>query len=158
MKKVKIVFTGVYVKFTPATETTSATRKVLYNYVVVDGDIAQYSADKEASGHLSLQDTGEYTDAPRYVSRKNLQQENELTRIQKKDGTFDWYTDDIEAMLMSSEVNEMSDAGKQAHGQKEVADATARVKATAKLHRDLKAKEFADAELFKKQNPDLKES
>lgn len=142
MKKVIVMFTGVYFKF----DTVTKERKVLYNYVVVSGDSKQYSADKEATGHLSLQDNSngdclpEHVGLPRFVSTKNIGHETELNRVEKKDGSFDWYTDDTEAMLVSAEIGALPEFAKQAIGKELALEAIARAKATASALKAMKAK------------------
>ena len=139
MKKVIIVLTGVYPKFTPATAEKPASTKMLYNYAVISGDVKQYSADKESTGHLSLQDDGAHKGAPRFVSSKNLGEQVELNRITRKDGTSDWFTDNTEQMLIDSEINSLPDYAKAEVGKQLTSEAIARAKATASKVKALRA-------------------
>jgi hypothetical protein len=148
MKKIQIVFTGVYPKFTPATADKPATTKMLYNYVVVDGDVEAYKADKSAISFLSLQEEGEHAGKPRYVSNRNLGTSTELNRVKKQDGTFDWFTDNTEQMLIDSEINALPDYAKSAIGAQLANEAIARARATANHIKAMKAV-AVDADLKK---------
>lgn len=152
MKKVIIVFTGIYFKFNPETKE----RKVLYNYVVTDGDAKAYSADKDATGHLSLQTQSEdgsvkpeHIGLPRFVSQTDLGATAELQRIQKQDGTHDWYTDDTEKLLVESAVKSLPEFAKQAFGKELAMEAIANARATASRIKALK-NATVDADLSKK--------
>ncbi len=148
MKKIQIVFTGVYPKFTPATADKPATTKMLYNYVVVDGDVESYKADKSAIGFLSLQEEGEHAGKPRFVSNRNLGTSTELNRVKKQDGSFDWFTDNTEQMLIDSEINALPDYAKSAIGAQLANEAIARARATANHIKAMKAV-AVDADLKK---------
>jgi len=137
MKKgiISLVFTGIYFKFNEETKE----RSVRYNYVVVDGDVKQYTADRELAGFLSLQDNGEHAGKPRFASLKDLGQTSELNRVEKKDGSHDWYTDDTEALLIESAVKALPEYAKQAYGKELAMDAIATARATAQRIKAMKA-------------------
>ena len=153
MKKVTVVFTGVYPKFNKET----GERKMVYNYVVVKGDVKNFIADKTAGGHLSLmtQDPNgsvakEHLGLPRFVSTKNLGMETELQQVTKKDGSIDWYTDDLEQMIIESEINSLPAYAKAEYGKALATDALARAKATALAIKAQRAKQALVVEDLKK--------
>lgn len=153
MKKVTVVFTGVYPKFNKET----GERKMVYNYVVVSGDVKSFVADKTATGHLSLmtQDPNnsvakEHIGLPRFVSTKNLGMEVELNQVAKKDGTKDWYVDDMEQMIIESEINSLPAYAKAEYGKALASDALARAKATASAIKAKRAQQALVVEDLKK--------
>jgi len=127
MNSCKIQLTGCYPKFNQELKTT----KIIYNYVVVSGDVKEYSADKELAGVLSLQDDGEFKGAPRFVSTKNLGETAEINRVTKKDGTTDWYNDNLEELLIQSEIASLSPMEQQAIALDRARQAMDRARATA---------------------------
>lgn len=141
MKTVQILFTGVYPKFNVET----GERKMLYNYVVISGDVEQFIADKDASGYLSLQDDGEHAGKPRLGINKNLGNESELQRVEKKDGSYDWYTDDTEAMLIASEIGSLDAVAKAEYAREEIRNARERAKATAARVKQMRAEQAKQA-------------
>lgn len=89
--KAQIEFTGTYVHM--------RTGRTLYNYVVIGGDVDQYSKDQEELGFLSLQDSlptngiipkPEHIGLPRYVSLTSIGNTNTIIRIPRKDGSMYW--------------------------------------------------------------------
>lgn len=140
MKKVQIVFTGVYVKFNPVTKE----RALRYNYVVVGGDVKTFTEDKKASGFDSTQDEGEHAGKPRIAMLKDIGETAELQRILKKDGTYDWFTDETDALVEESLVNNMSSAGKAEYAKEEVRQMLIN---KAKLSASIRAKRESDAQI-----------
>ena len=141
METVQILFTGVYPKFNAET----GERKMLYNYVVVGGDVEQFIQDKDASGYLSLQDDGEHAGKPRLGINKNLGVESKLQRVEKKDGSYDWYTDDTEAMLIASEIGSLDAVAKAEYAREEIRNARERAKATAIRVKQMRAEQAKQA-------------
>lgn len=150
MKKATIQFTGVYPSFNVETKVT----RILFNYVVISGDVDTYAKDKEATNHLSIQDdinTPEFNGKPRFVSTKNLGMTTEIDRVVKKDGTIDWYTDNIEQMIINAEVDSLPEYAKVAYGKELALEAIIRAKSTALAIKAQRAKAQAvNADLTKK--------
>lgn len=156
MKKVQILFTGIYVKFNAETKE----RALRYNYVVVGGDVKDFTADKKASGYDSIQDEGEHAGKPRIAMLKDIGETGELQRVLKKDGTYDWYTDETDALVMESLVNSLSTAGKAEFAKDEVREMKLKALQLSASIKAKRAQSIADAEVDAKKNavPDLKKS
>lgn len=141
-KKVQIVFTGVFVKFNADTKE----RALRYNYVVVGGDVKEFMADKKASGFDSTQDEGEHAGKPSIAMLKNIGDESELQRVLKKDGTYDWYTDEIDDLLIEAIIAAMSPADKQKFAKDEVRTILAKKAELVAFIKAKRAQAIADAE------------
>lgn len=154
MKTAIITFTGVYFKFDSETKETSA----LFNYVVTDGDVKGYSKDKESQINpktgkncLSLQTQDEqgsvkpeHIGLPRFVSTRDLGQSAEINRAPRQDGSFDWFVDNTEQVLIKQAVKSMSVEEKSAYALESARDLIANAKATAQR---IKAMRSAKAEI-----------
>jgi hypothetical protein len=138
-------FTAPYVSVKKNPETGITTRKVLFNYVIIDGDVDTYSEDKASTDHLSLEKEGEFAGKPRFVSTKDLGLQVELTRREKKidgvgTGVFEWYSDDLAEILENQMLNELPDFAKAEVAKDLVAQARAKAQATLANVRAMKAR------------------
>jgi hypothetical protein len=148
MKKVSILFTGVYVKFNEQTKE----RALRYNYVVVAGDVKDFVADKNALGYGSIQSEGEHAGKPRIGLLKDIGETGQLQRVLKKDGTYDWYTDETDTLVMESLINGMSAAAKQEYARDEVREMRAKAMQLSASIRAKRAQTIENATIEAKQN------
>jgi len=151
-------FTGPYVSVKKNPETGVTTRKVLFNYVIISGDVDAYSEDKASTDNLSLQSDGEFAGKPRYVSTTDQGLQVELTRREKKEngigtGIFGWYTDDLESILENQMLNELPEFAKQEVAKDLIAQARAKAQATLANVRAMKAR--VTPVVNPTENPDL---
>jgi len=151
-------FTGPYVSVKKNPETGVTTRKVLFNYIIIDGDVDTYSEDKASTDHLSLEKEGEFAGKPRYVSTTDKGLQVELTRKEKKEngigtGMFEWYSDDLEAILENQMLSELPEFAKQEVAKDLVAQARAKAQATLANVRAMKAR--VTPVVNSTENPDL---
>ena len=141
MKSAIITFTGVYFKFDDETKETRA----MFNYVVTDGDVKGYSKDKESQINpktgkncLSLQTQDENNNVleehlglPRFVSTTDLGQSVEINRAKRQDGSYDWFVDNTEKVLIATAVKSMSTEEKTAYAKDSAKQKIDDAKATA---------------------------
>jgi len=141
MKSAIITFTGVYFKFDDETKETRA----MFNYVVTDGDVKGYSKDKESQINpktgkncLSLQTQDEnnsvleeHLGLPRFVSTTDLGQSVEINRAKRQDGSYDWFVDNTEKVLIATAVKSMSTEEKTAYAKDSAKQKIDDAKATA---------------------------
>jgi hypothetical protein len=151
-------FTGPYVSVKKNPVTGVTTRKVLFNYVIISGDVDAYSEDKASTDNLSLQTDGEFAGKPRYVSTTDKGLQVELTRREKKElgvglGIYDWYSDDLEEILENQMLNELPEFAKAEVAKDLIAQARAKAQATLANVRAMKAR--VTPVVTPTENPDL---
>ena len=99
-----------------------------------------------------MQDEGEHAGKPRIALLKDIGESGELQRVLKKDGTYDWYTDETDALVMESLVNSMSTAAKQEYAKDEVREMKLKALQLSASIKAKRAQALADAEAETKQN------
>ena len=151
-------FTAPYVSVKKNPETGVTTRKVLFNYVIISGDVDAYSEDKASTDHLSLEKEGEFAGKPRFVSTTDKGLQVELTRREKKidgvgTGIFEWYADDLADILENQMLNELPEFAKAEVAKDLIAQARAKAQATLANVRAMKAR--VTPVVNPTENPDL---